>query len=191
MPDGGWPESLVVEVCDGAVSQRRLRWGEMASAKVELSKGLRRRHMNLIALGGVIGAGLFVGSATNLLSAKSFGEFEYWFSSIKVVAIVVFLALGLLWITGLWPESTPGLSNLVDHGGFAPLGWGAVLAAAVPCVAFYTGAEIVTVAAAESSEPERAVARAMKSIVLRTIGFYVGSIPVVATVIPWDAESRV
>lgn len=263
----------------------------MASENIELSKGLKRRHMNLIALGGVIGAGLFVGSgvviasagpaavvsfligglitmlimrmlaemavaqpvvgsfyiyarqalgrrggfvtgwmywyffvvvvavetvaggrivhlwlpqvplwilslglllaltATNLVSAKSFGEFEYWFSSIKVVAIVVFLALGLLWITGLWPESTPGLSNLLDHGGFAPLGWGAVLAAVVPCVAFYTGAEIVTVAAAESSEPERAVARAMKSIVLRIIAFYVGSILVVVTVIPWEAKS--
>ena len=61
-------------------------------------------------------------TATNLVSAKSFGEFGIgsprsrslpsWFSGV-----------GLLWITGLWPESTPGLSNLVDHGGFAPLGW--------------------------------------------------------------------
>ncbi|UUL75553.1 amino acid permease [Pseudarthrobacter sp. Fe7] len=128
-------------------------------------------------------------SATNLVSARSFGEFEYWFSSIKVVAIVVFLFIGVLWITGLWPGSTPGLGNLVDHGGFTPLGWGAVLAAVVPCVAFYTGAEIVTIAAAESADPERSVRRAMRSIVARVVTFYVGSIFVVVSIQRWDAES--
>jgi GABA permease len=128
-------------------------------------------------------------TATNLVSARSFGEFEYWFSSIKVVAIVVFLGLGVLWITGLWPHSTPGLANLVAHGGFIPLGWGAVPAAVVPCAAFYTGAEIVTIAAAESEDPEGAVRRAMKSIVARIILFYVGSIFVVVTVQPWNTKS--
>lgn len=262
-----------------------------AGADTELVKGLKRRHMNLIALGGVIGAGLFVGSgvvigeagpaaivsfliggtltmlvmrmlaemavarptvgafysyarqalgrragfvtgwmywyfyvivvaveavaggrilhlwlpmiplwvlslaimlpltATNLVSARSYGEFEYWFSSIKVIAIVIFLAMGLLWITGWWPHSTPGLRNLVDRGGFAPMGWGGVLAAVVPCVAFYTGAEIVTIAAAESSEPEQAVARAIKSIVFRIVLFYVGSIFIVVSIQPWNAPS--
>src|SRR5690348_16686894 len=97
--------------------------------------------------------------------------------------------MGELWIAGLWPNSTPGLGNLVSHGGFTPLGWGAVLAAVVPCVAFYTGAEIVTIAAAESSEPERAISRAMRSIVVRIVLFYVGSIFVVVAVQPWNAES--
>jgi GABA permease len=106
-------------------------------------------------------------TATNMVSASSYGEFEYWFSSIKVIAIALFLGMGVLWLTGLWPHSTPGLHNLVAHGGFTPQGWGAVLAAVVPCVAFYTGAEIVTIAAAESNEPKRAVSRAMRSIVVR------------------------
>jgi gamma-aminobutyrate permease len=256
-----------------------------------LGKGLKRRHMNLIALGGVIGAGLFVGSgvvigdagpaavisfliggiitmlimrmlaemavarpvvgsfyvyarqalgiragfatgwmywyffvivvaveavaggrilhlwlpmvplwvlsltlmialtATNMVSARSYGEFEYWFSSIKVIAIALFLGMGVLWLTGLWPKSTPGLQNLVAHGGFTPLGWGAVLAAVVPCVAFYTGAEIVTIAAAESDEPKRAVSRAMRSIVVRIVTFYVGSIFIVVAVQAWDTPS--
>ena len=65
-------------------------------------------------------------TATNLVSAKSFGEFEYWFSSIRVVAIVVFLALGLLWITGLWPESTRDRRISSTMAASAPLGWGAV-----------------------------------------------------------------
>lgn len=131
---------------------------------------------------------MLVLSATNMVSTRAFGEFEYWFSSIKVVAIVLFLGAGVLWITGLWPESTPGLANLFDHGGFTPLGWGAVLAAVVPCVAFYTGAEIITVAAAESEDPERTVKKAMRSIVVRVVTFYVGSIFVVVAVMPWNAE---
>ncbi|WP_037078877.1 amino acid permease, partial [Pseudonocardia spinosispora] len=125
-------------------------------------------------------------TGTNLISARSYGEFEYWFSGIKVAAIVVFLFLGVLYLTGLWPGSTPGVANLVDHGGFAPHGWAAVLAAVVPCIGFYTGAEIVTIAAAESTEPAKAVARAMRSIVLRVLAFYVLSVFIVVSVLPWD-----
>ncbi|TWP36109.1 amino acid permease [Leekyejoonella antrihumi] len=132
---------------------------------------------------------LVVLTGTNMVSARSYGEFEYWFSSIKVIAITLFLAAGVLYLTGLWPHSEPGLSKLVAHGGFTPMGWGAVLAAVVPCIAFYTGAEIVTIAAAESAEPKAAVARAMKTIVLRVMTFYVGSIFVVVSVQYWNAKN--
>ncbi|WP_158890580.1 amino acid permease [Amycolatopsis anabasis] len=128
-------------------------------------------------------------TATNLVSARSYGEFEYWFSSIKVVAIVVFLAVGVLYLFGVWPGARGGLGNLVDHGGFAPLGIGAVLAAVVPCIGFYTGAEIVTIAAAESAEPRQAVARAMRSIILRVVAFYVGSVFLVVAIEPWNSEA--
>ncbi|WP_211841471.1 amino acid permease [Saccharopolyspora antimicrobica] len=124
---------------------------------------------------------------TNLVSARSYGEFEYWFSSIKVAAIVVFLFLGALAVAGLWPSAPGGLANLTAHGGFAPHGIGAVLVAVVPCVAFYTGAEIVTIAAAESAEPRRAVANAMRSIILRVVAFYVLSVLVVVAVVPWSS----
>lgn len=77
----------------------------------------------------------------------------------------------------------------MSNGGFAPLGWGAVLAAAVPCVAFYTGAEIVTIAAAESAEPQRAVSHAMRSIVVRIVACYVGSIFVLVAVQAWNTTS--
>ncbi|GAA2645237.1 amino acid permease [Streptomyces lunalinharesii] len=128
-------------------------------------------------------------TATNMVSARSYGEFEYWFSSIKVVAIVVFLFLGALYLCGLWPGSTGGLALLTAHGGFAPQGVGAVLAAVVPCVGFFTGAEIVTIAAAESVEPERAVADAIRSIVLRVVAFYVLSIFLVVAVVPWTSKA--
>lgn len=128
-------------------------------------------------------------TATNMVSARSYGEFEYWFSSVKILAIVVFLFLGALYVLGLWPGAPGGLGTLTAHGGFAPAGAGAVLAGVVPCVGFFTGAEIVTIAAAESAEPERAVAEAIRSIVLRVVAFYVLSVFLVVAVVPWTSKA--
>jgi len=122
----------------------------------------------------------------NLLSVRSWGEAEYWFASIKVAAIVVFLCIGVAFIVGLWPESSSGLANLTRHGGFMPHGLAPVLTGAVAATGFYFGSEIVTIAAAESAAPEQAVARATQSVVSRVLVFYVGSIFVVVTILPWN-----
>ncbi len=126
-------------------------------------------------------------TATNLFSVKSFGEFEFWLASIKVAAIVVFLFLGVLYVMGLWPAVTPGLSNLTAHGGFAPNGIAPILTGAVAATGFYFGAEIVTIAAAECAEPEKAVARATNSVITRVLVFYVGSVLLVVAIVPWNS----
>jgi len=126
---------------------------------------------------------------TNLVSVRSYGEFEYWFSSIKVAAIIVFIVLGAAFVLGMWPDTSGNLSNLTAHGGFAPHGVLPVLAAVVPAVAFFTGAEIATIAAAESAEPRKAVARATNSVILRVLIFYVGSVFLVVAIRPWDDQS--
>jgi GABA permease len=123
----------------------------------------------------------------NLLSVRSWGETEYWFASIKVIAITLFLGIGVVVVCGLWPGLPGGFANLTAHGGFMPLGPVPVLTGAVAATGFYFGSEIVTVAAAESAEPERAVARATQSVVSRVLVFYVGSILVVVTLVPWNA----
>ena len=74
---------------------------------------------------------LVIFTLTNLLSVRNYGEFEFWFASIKVAAIVVFLFLGTLYVLGLWPEAGSGFSNLTANGGFMPNGIGPVLAGAV------------------------------------------------------------
>ncbi|WP_245654284.1 amino acid permease [Streptomyces violens] len=126
-------------------------------------------------------------TAVNMFSVKSFGEFEYWFSSIKVAAITVFLVLGLVFVLGLWPGAHEAdVSNLTAHQGFAPHGIGPVLAAVIPAVGFFTGAEIAALAASESSEPRRNVAKATNSVVLRVLLFYVGSIFLVIAIVPWN-----
>jgi GABA permease len=125
---------------------------------------------------------------TNLVSVKSFGEFEFWFASIKVAAIVVFLFLASLFVLGLWPGAATDVSNLTMHGGFMPNGIVPVLTGAVAATGFYFGAEIVTIAAAETAEPQRAVAKATNSVITRVLVFYVGSILLVVCLVPWNAS---
>jgi GABA permease len=129
-------------------------------------------------------------SIVNLLSVRSYGEAEFWFASIKVVAIVLFLCAGALFVIGVWPGAAGGVEHLSVHGGFMPHGIVPVLTGAVAATGFYFGTEIVTIAAAESAEPERAVARAMQSVIWRVLTFYVGSIFLVVAILPWNDAAR-
>ena len=125
-------------------------------------------------------------TGTNLVSVSSYGEFEYWFASIKVAAIVVFLVLGTLFVLGLWPGQSFDVSNLTDEGGFLPNGVGAIFSSIVVVVFSMVGAEIATVAAAESHDPEKAIARATQSVIVRVLTFYVGSALLLVCILPWN-----
>jgi GABA permease len=262
---------------------------EQSTAEPSLSHGLKQRHLSMIALGGVIGAGLFVGSGTaiaaagpsiilayaisgalvmlvmrmlgemsaaypssgsfsvhseraigpwagftagwafwfllcvavglegigaaqiahgwvpgipewawvalfmllfmgtNLTAVKNFGEFEFWFATMKVVAIVAFLVIGILAITGLLPgNDAPGTANLTGHGGFMPNGTEGLIAGLLASVFAYGGLETVTIAAAESEHPVQGVAKAVRTAMWRIALFYVGSMIVVVALIPWN-----
>ena len=125
-------------------------------------------------------------TATNLVSVSSYGEFEYWFASIKVAAIVVFLLLGTLFVLGIWPNQDLDVSNLTQHGGFLPNGLGAIFSSIVVVIFSMVGAEIATVAAAESHDPKKAIARATQSVIVRVLTFYVGSALLLVIILPWD-----
>ena len=260
----------------------------MGAAPTELKKGLSQRHLTMIAIGGVIGAGLFVGSgavikdagpaafltyavtgvliimvmrmlgemavanpstgsfadyarramggwagfsvgwlywyfwvivvgfeavagaailnywfdaplwllslilmvlmtATNLFSVSSFGEFEFWFAGIKVAAIIVFIGLGTLFVLGIWPGKSLDFSNLTSHGGFFPNGIGAVFSSIVVVIFSMVGAEIATIAAAESKDPARAIAKATNSVIVRIGIFFVGSVFLLVVILPWNS----
>ena len=126
-------------------------------------------------------------TATNLYSVGSYGEFEFWFAGIKVVAILLFIGFGALFVIGLWPgESSPGLTNLYAEGGFFPNGPLAMFSGVATVIFAFVGAEIVTIAAAESDEPGRNVARATNAVIYRVLLFYVISVFFVAAIVPWD-----
>ncbi len=126
-------------------------------------------------------------TAVNLLSARAYGEFEFWFSSIKVSAIIAFILVAAAHAFGLAGDSAPGFTSLTAHGGFAPQGALAALAAVTTVIFSMVGAEIVTIAAVESPEPARAVARMSSSVITRILLFYVGSILLVLCIVPWNA----
>ncbi|MFI6519566.1 amino acid permease [Spirillospora sp. NPDC050679] len=157
---------------------------------VEATAGAKIVHGWVPALPqwGVALALMIVLTATNLFSVASYGEFEFWFAAIKVAAIAVFILLGGLAVFGLLPGTDAvGTSNLVGHGGFLPNGYGAVVTGLLTVVFAFMGSEIVTIAAAESRDPGRAVTKAVNSVIWRIIVFYLGSIAVVVTLLPWDS----
>jgi amino acid transporter, AAT family len=120
------------------------------------------------------------------LQVGNFGELEYWFALIKVVAIVVFIGIGILLITGLGPWQAIGLSNLTDHGGFLPHGWRGIWLALTLAITSYMGVEIIAVTAGEAQNPSQTIPRAMRTIVYRLIFFYVLAITVMLAMTPWN-----
>lgn len=125
-------------------------------------------------------------TATNMFSVASFGEFEYWFAGIKVAAIIGFIVLGTLFVFGIWPDKQMSFSNLTNHGGFFPLGPTALTVGVVATILSMVGAEIATIAAAESEDPEKAVAKAANSVIARIAVFFVGSTFLLAVILPWN-----
>jgi amino acid transporter, AAT family len=132
---------------------------------------------------GLVSVGLVV---VNALQVGNFGEFEYWFAMIKVLAIVIFIAVGTALITGLGPWPAIGLANLTQHGGFLPHGWRGVWLALTLAITSYMGIEVIAVTAGEAQRPEESIPRAMRTIVFRLIIFYVLAITVMLAMTPWN-----
>jgi amino acid transporter, AAT family len=122
----------------------------------------------------------------NARSVGNFGAFEYWFSMIKVAAIVMFIVVGAALLTGAGGRPAIGFANYTAYGGLAPHGWSGVWMAIVFVIFGYLGSEIVAVTAGEARNPEVAVPKAMRSMVLRLIVFYIGAIVVLVGIVPWN-----
>jgi len=122
----------------------------------------------------------------NARSVGAFGEFEYWFALIKVVAILMFIAFGAWLLAGL-PAGGPGISpHFTSEGGFLPFGASGVWRALCFVIFSYIGSEIIAVTAGEAQDPATAVPRAMRSMLGRLTLFYIGAITVLVGVVPWN-----
>lgn len=124
-------------------------------------------------------------TGVNLMSARSYGEFEFWFASTKVIAIIVFIVVAGAYALGLTSPAGPTFSNLTAHGGFAPMGTAAIFAGVATTIFSLCGAEIATLAAAESQEGARTIARMTISVSARILIFFVLSILMIVSVVPW------
>jgi amino acid transporter, AAT family len=125
--------------------------------------------------------------AVNTAQVGRFGEFEYWFALIKVVAIVAFIGVGLGLVLGIGPSPAVGLRNLTHApGGFLPHGWSGAWLALTLVITSYMGVEVVAVTAGEAQQPEQSIPRAMRTMVLRLIIFYIAAITVMLLMTPWN-----
>ncbi|GAB2906343.1 amino acid permease [Nonomuraea fastidiosa] len=131
----------------------------------------------LIALGIVM--------TVNLLSVRLFGELEFWFALLKVLAISTFLIVGLVLV--VFAVGDAGPHNLVAHGGFFPTGFPLVLMSLQSVVFAYASIELVGIAAGETARPHEVMPRAINGVVWRIAIFYVGSVLLLAMVLPWTA----
>jgi amino acid transporter, AAT family len=127
-------------------------------------------------------------TAANLVSVKSFGEFEFWFALIKIVTIVLMIIAGFgLIFFGLGNGGNAiGLSNLWSHGGFFAGGFKGFFFALALVIGAYQGVELVGITAGEAKDPQTTLTRAINSLIGRILIFYVGAIFVIVTVYPWN-----
>lgn len=125
---------------------------------------------------------MIVFTAINLTTSGSFGEFEFWFSLIKVVFVVGFILLGLAYLLGWTPAPAPAE---IFADGFMPTGISGVAAGLLVVAFAFGGIEIVAVAAAETSHPRRAVSAAIRTIVWRILVLYIGSVAIIVTALDW------
>lgn len=133
-------------------------------------------------------AAIGIMGTVNLFTARVFGEFEFWFSLIKVATILIMIALGFFVIIfgfpGEWKPT--GLANLTQYGGFFPAGVAGCLLSMQMVVYAYVGVEMIGIAAGEAEDPQRTIPMAINSFVWRIIIFYVGALFVILAIFPWN-----
>ena len=126
----------------------------------------------------------------NLQPVRFFGEFEFWFSMIKIVAILALIATGIVLIVSGFTNPDTGtqasLTHLWEHGGMFPFGASGFLLGFQLGIFSFIGVELVGTAAAETKDPAHNLPRAINSIVVRVLVFYIGALTVIMAITPWD-----
>ncbi|MGJ7911886.1 amino acid permease [Neobacillus sp. LXY-1] len=123
----------------------------------------------------------------NATSVNTFATFEYWFSMIKISAIIGFILLGLYVVFGSSSVANIGPENLVNTGGFLPHGWSGVWIAVFISLFSFLGTELIAVTAGEAKDPDVAVPKALKATVFRLSTFYVITLAIMLMIVPWKS----
>jgi len=132
---------------------------------------------------------LFSGAliVVNALSVNIFGFIEYWFSMIKIVAIVGFILLGAYIVYGAPVDGPIGFKNYVAHGGFFPKGYWGTWVAVIVSIFSYLSIEMIAVAAGEAKEPEKAITHAFRAAMFRLVIFYLLTLALMLAILPWSS----
>lgn len=123
----------------------------------------------------------------NTRAVGNFGTVEYWLSAIKVAAILAFILFGLASIFGVGVPAT-GFGNYLVDGGPLPFGFAGVWMAVLIALFSFFGIEMIAVAAGEAEDPQRSVPRAMRTMLIRLVLFYILSIGIIIAIVPWTTS---
>jgi len=136
---------------------------------------------------GTIFAIIYV--ALNVFAVKYFGEAEFWFCSVKVIAILLFIILGICQLLGILhtgDHASVGFGNFVIDGSLFPTSFGMLMTAFITVAFSYNGTEIIGLTAGESSDPIKQLKRSVNNTAYRTLIFYVGAIFILVLTVPWQ-----
>nr|WP_233403667.1 amino acid permease [Bacillus halotolerans] len=124
----------------------------------------------------------------NLATVKLFGELEFWFALIKVIAILALIVIGLFMIFKGFSTSSgvSSFSNLWSHGGMFPNGIHGFILSFQMVVFAFVGIELVGLTAGETENPEKVIPKAINNIPVRVLLFYIGALLVIMSIYPWD-----
>ncbi|CAM4523738.1 lysine-specific permease [Paenibacillus endophyticus] len=122
----------------------------------------------------------------NMLSVKGYGESEYWFAMIKIVTVIIFIAIGLMMVIGIWNGKAVGVKNLTENP--FPAGFLATLGVFMAAGFSFQGTELIGVTAGESENPRENIPRAIRSIFWRILLFYILAILLIGMLIPYSSE---
>ncbi|MEZ7002922.1 amino acid permease [Streptomyces sp. SCSIO 75703] len=161
-------------------------WVVVAAIEAVAGAGILANYLPTVPTWALCLGLMLVMTAINLLSVKAYGESEFWLASVKIVAIIFFACVAVVFLLGGTGRPSPGLNHLFDAGGFFPLGIMAAVVGSVTVLFSMGGAEIATIAAAESEKPAEYAAKATKQVMYRVFTFYVLSVLLIVCVVPWD-----
>lgn len=125
-------------------------------------------------------------NAVNLSNVKHFGEMEFWFAIIKVVAIIGMIIFGSYLLLSGAGGPQASISNLWAQGGFLPHGWSGLVMSLAIIMFSFGGLELVGITAAEADDPRKSIPRAVNQVIYRILIFYVGALAVLLALYPWN-----
>ena len=124
----------------------------------------------------------------NLFSAKLFGELEFWLSLIKVITIIALIVVGIVMVIFAMKTDygTASVANIWSHGGFFPNGISGFLMAFQMAIFSFIGIELIGITAGETKNPYKTIPQAINNVPFRILIFYIGSLVVIMSVVPWN-----
>ena len=133
-------------------------------------------------------AALVLITGVNLINVRAYGEFEFWFAMIKVIAIIGMIIAGLgIILFGFGNGGDPlGFSNLWSHGGMFPNGMKGLLLSLVMVMFSFGGVELIGITAGEAHNPKKTIPSAINSVIWRILIFYIGALGIMMTLYPWN-----